>query len=131
MREFAGRRGEIIKQSQQEKRQLRHEMSRGVKEEFRRNTRKYERKLLKDDTKLYQEFGIRQSQRGNRAGLGEKEQAEARHTAWRKIQKEMREQEREAKRDIERKLRSIDIRRDEQIKTMRDQLRGELYNPAA
>jgi len=116
MEEFSSRRGEIIKASRQERKQL--------SREARRTAKKYEKKLWRDDRELYQEFGIRQAQRGSAQGLDEREQQKLRHKAWRKIQKEMREQQREAERAIER-------RRDQQIKTMRDQLREELYRPPA
>jgi len=130
MEEFASRRKEIIHQARREKHQLRREMRREIEQEMRRNTKKYEEKLLRDDRELYQQFGIKQSQRANRSNLSKDEQVKARHKAWRNIQKQMREQKRDERRGIERKLHDIELKRDEQIKAMRDSLRAGIAQPS-
>jgi hypothetical protein len=108
MEEFAKGRKEIIEESRKEKRRLRHDM--------RRDRREYELKLERDKRELYQEFGIRSSQRANREDLNEAERSKLRKKAWVKINKQMREQQRAAEREIEKA-------RDRKIKEMRDSLR--------
>lgn len=113
MQEFTARRKEIIQKSRQEKERMWQDM--------RRDKREYELKLRRNNKKLYQEFNIKQSMRPSKEGLSEEEQAKTRQKTWLKINKQMREQRRAAERTIEKN-------RDEQIKTMRDQLRDGVYN---
>jgi hypothetical protein len=106
----------IFEQAKLEKRRIR--------KDFKNQENKYLRKLEKDDREVYQQFGIRPSKRANKKGLDERAQAKLRHEARRKIKLKINQERRAAEKVIE-------VRREEQRREMRDQLRGEVYNIAA
>lgn len=116
MQEFTSRRRDLVEQARREKQRLYRDM--------RKQKREIVLKVRRDDKKTYQQFDIKQSLRANKPGLSESEQAKAREKTRLKINKELREQRRAAERTIERQ-------RDEEIRTMRDQLHDGVYKPAA
>jgi hypothetical protein len=111
--EFTSRRGRIIDQSRMDKRRLRRD--------WRRQKDKYMDKLDRGDVKTYQHFNIRQSQRATKPGLEKKEEEKLFRETVKKIEQEMREDQREA-------LRGIERQRDAEIRKMRDELRERLYS---